>query len=549
MRVVNDGAEVVTAGADGRVLTWRVDERTGNDLDATPREEIALETSTRSSTAQPVIRARFAAAGEPGLGANRKHEPHEPKPKNDTSRLSATPRECLRGDLSGGGRVVSKYPGKEAPPARPSSAAAAAIFGGGGAAVVFGRNATAPDAGRFPRKTRAPTPWALTDRGVEAEGPLEDGSEPKRTIGAQGSRTPRPVLGIDGGRFKTTVFLRRHVGVRRVARRPRLGARARRRPRRRAASARSGVEPSRPERLRVGRRVRRGEGVGRIASFASRRPRLGPRRDRPESARRFVGRSVAFSPDGRLLAVGAADGRVVVLDARTLADVARAQAGAAAPRARVGWSPSRCSRGRVGVFPGRDAPRRRRRRPPRARLRQRRRRVRAGRAVRGAQRDGHARSTERRRGGAPELLRERRAFVLASGARVRADVLGGDRARRRDAAWATHRARGLRDDGGVGEGGWGAPTPRVVTLDRANGGTSRSGDDLGARPAAALPVRREERAGRTARAHGGSVAAVRFSADDEWLAAAGGADGALMMWRTSGMEGAKKSPTLEGPIR
>jgi microtubule-associated protein-like 6 len=100
------------------------------------------------------------------------------------------------------------------------------------------------------------------------------------------------------------------------------------------------------------------------------------------------------------------------------------------------------------------------------------------------------------------------------------------------------------------EGAPGAPTPRVVTLDRASGGRHVAvGDDLGRVRLLHYPCVVKNAPGRTAKAHGGSVAAVRFSADDEWLAAAGGADGALMMWRTSGMEAAMRSPTLEGPIR
>ena len=119
----------------------------------------------------------------------------------------------------------------------------------------------------------------------------------------------------------------------------------------------------------------------------------------------------------------------------------------------------------------------------------------------------------------------------------------------RDAAWAAHRARGFATMGVWEEGGGGADAAGL-TLDRANGGGHVAvGDDLGRVRLLHYPCVVKNAPGRTARAHGGSVAAVRFSADDEWLAAAGGADGALMMWRTSGMEGAKKTPTLEGPIR
>lgn len=550
MRVVNDGAEVVTAGADGRVLTWRVDERTGNDLDATPREEIALESPAdgRSNRA-PVIRA-LAVAGEPGPGRT---EARTARTQTQKRQQTLRDAEGVSEEISaGGGRVVS--PGKAAPPARPSSAAAAAISAAAARPWLLDGNATAPDAGRFPRKPRAPTPWALTDRGVEAEGPLEDGSEPKKNDRGPGiSNASNPDEGSTEDVSKRRFF---YVGtsvcdvwrVDRDSARVLVGGPGAGRPLHavawnpRAPSVCASVGAS--GEVKVWDASRRSRLVARV---------LGPGATDAESRDGFVGRSVAFSPDGRLLAVGAADGRVVVLDARTLADVARAQAGSggaagarrleSVPGARVdalAFSPDAT---RLAVAGG-------------DRL------VRVFANVGGAfapvaRCAGHSATVTALDWSVDgEVLRSCCAndeLLYWRAARGFERMFSGGETGRggRDAAWATHTARaGFATMGVWEEGGVGAPTPRVVTLDRANGGGHVAvGDDLGRVRLLHYPCVVKNAPGRTARAHGGSVAAVRFSADDEWLAAAGGADGALMMWRTSGMEGAKKTPTLEGPIR
>ena len=51
------------------------------------------------------------------------------------------------------------------------------------------------------------------------------------------------------------------------------------------------------------------------------------------------------------------------------------------------------------------------------------------------------------------------------------------------------------------------------------------------------------------RAHGSHVVAVRFSADDAWLASAGSVDRTLMVWKTVGVESARGPPhEMRGPI-
>ena len=185
MRVVNDGAEVVTAGADGRVLTWRVDERTGNDLDATPREEIALESPAdgRSGRA-PVIRA-LAVAGEPGPGRT---EARTARTQTQKRRISATPRECLRRSQREGD--ASFLRGRLRLPLGPR-AQRAAISAAAARPWLW--------TGTPPRRTRGGS-RASPERRHRGRSRTEEsrrrarsrtGRSRKRTIGAQGSRTLR----------------------------------------------------------------------------------------------------------------------------------------------------------------------------------------------------------------------------------------------------------------------------------------------------------------------------------------------------------------------
>ena len=436
MRVVNDGAEVVTAGADGRVLTWRVDERTGNDLDATPREEIALESPAdgRSNRA-PVIRA-LAVAGEPGPGRTEARTARTQTQKRQQTLRDAG--ECLRRSQREGD---ARFSGKAAPPLV-HRAPSGGDFGGGGAAVAFGREPTAPDAGRFPR-SRAPTPWALTDRGVEAEGPLEDGSEPKKSVGAQGSRTLRT-------RMRDRRRTRQNDGFfTSTRRRAACGAStATRHACSSAAPAPGGLctrwrEPRAPRRPAVGRRVRRGEGVD-----ASRRSRLVARVLSPARRPRVsTGSSAAPSPSLRTGASRSAPPAAASSSStRTRGRRAR-RPGAAAPRAH-----------RLESVPApRDALAFSRTRPASpggatasCALRQRR-RVRAGRAVR-----GHSATVTAldwmSRGGAPEL-RERQ-LCIGERSEGSSGCSGDGRAGAARRGRRTPRARASRR-WGCGEGGEG----------------------------------------------------------------------------------------------
>ena len=69
-----------------------------------------------------------------------------------------------------------------------------------------------------------------------------------------------------------------------------------------------------------------GDGEVRVYD-AERRAQLASRRVGGGRGPAGGGRGLAHSPDGRVLAVGLADGRVVVMEARTLRPLAEAQAG------------------------------------------------------------------------------------------------------------------------------------------------------------------------------------------------------------------------------
>ena len=250
------------------------------------------------------------------------------------------------------------------------------------------------------------------------------------------------------------------------------------------------------------------------------------------------GKSLHFSPDGALLAAGLGDGRVVVMDARTLARVAEAQAGGGggAPNKSVGWDRGPAGRlasvkfspdstllacagadRRVHLFANVD-----------------------GRFTPTATCSGHSTTVVALDWtGDSRVLRsvcanhEMLHWSAPSGKPFKGDV--------RDFNWHTHNSPVGFPVMGVWEEGK-AGARHINSVDRSSGrGHVVTGDDAGDVRLLNYPcVAKGARCARF-RGHSSHVSAVRFSADDAWVASAGSVDKSLLVWRVT--EG-----TLNGPI-
>ena len=254
------------------------------------------------------------------------------------------------------------------------------------------------------------------------------------------------------------------------------------------------------------------------------------------------GRVVAFSRDGRLLAAGVGDGRVVVMDARSLARVAEAQAGGgglandggvdSVPGTRVcaiAFSPdstmlaAAAADRYVRVFANVN-----------------------GRFSPVAKCAGHSTTvvsldwSEDNR-----LLRSTCAnlemlhWSMPDGKPASGDV--------RDVRWCTHNSLVGFPVMGLWEEGKAAPSD-LNTVDRTHGERHvATGDDDGYVRLLNYPCVMRNAPARKYGGHSSHVASVRFSACDKWLASTGSKDRALMLWRTSGMDRPTGMPNVAAP--
>ena len=483
---LDDEGLVVSAGADGRILTWRVAEG-GDDVDPAPVEEIALEHPLGQDAPPPRVRALAVSVtgGEAKTSTIARAEmiaPTTTRATNDeaTNRSAGQPWG-LEGD----------------PPA--------------------------VETGRYPRKPRDPVPWALA-RDVDEDTNAKDGGEELAASSSLSTASRRTFfVGTSGCDLwevtpdKARILIAGASGpVNDVAWNPK------------APSVCAAVG---------------GDGEVRVYD-AERRAQLASRRVGGGRGPAGGGRSLAHSPDGRVLAVGLADGRVVVMEAHTLRPLAEAQAGSggaagpksleSAPGSRIealAFSPDSTLLATAGadrlvrVFANVD-----------------------GRFTLVAKCAGHSTTvraldwsednkTLRSQCANLELLH----WSMPSGKPATKDV--------RDVRWATHAATVGFPVMGVWEDG--KSSSRVINaVDRSRGESFvATGDDAGDVRVLHYPCVVRGAPSRRYRAHGSHVVAVRFSADDAWLASAGSVDRTLMVWKTVGVESARGPPhEMRGPI-
>ena len=244
-----------------------------------------------------------------------------------------------------------------------------------------------------------------------------------------------------------------------------------------------------------------------------------------------------------LLAAGLGDGRVVIVDARTLAPVAEAQAGggglagdggvdsvAGSRVAAVSFSPDSTMLAAAGadrcvhIFAnvrGRFSP--------------------VARCV------GHSTTvaaldwSEDNR-----MLRstcqnlEMLHWTAPGGKPVSGDV--------RDVRWSTHNSLVGFPVMGVWEEGRAAPSD-LNSIDRSRGGRHlATGDDEGQVRILHYPCVTRNAPAKTYGGHSSHVSSVRFSTGDKWLASTGSKDRALMLWRVTGMDqGSEGMPRVSAP--
>ena len=494
---LDDEGLVVSAGADGRILTWRVAEG-GDDVDPAPVEEIALEHPLGPDAPPPRVRAlAIARAEEPGGEAARAVTARASERTSPGANATTTTTRATTAEATSETRRAAERPwGLE-----------------GDAPVV--------ETGRYPRKPRAPTPWALA-RDVDEDAHAKDAGEERTAPSSTASRRTFFVGTSGCDLWEVTPDKARIL----IA----------------GASGPLNDVAWNPKSPSVCAAVG-GDGEVRVYD-AERRSQLASRRVGGGRGPAGGGRSLAHSPDGRLLAVGLADGRVVVMEARTLRPLAEAQAGsggAAGPKSlestpgsrieALAFSPDSTLLATAGadrlvrVFANVD-----------------------GRFTLVAKCAGHSTTvraldwsednrTLRSQCANLELLH----WSMPSGKPATNDV--------RDARWATHAATVGFPVMGVWEEG--KAIPRMINaVDRSRGESFvATGDDAGDVRILNFPCVARGAPSRRYRAHGSHVAAVRFSADDAWLASAGSIDRTLMVWKTVGMESARGPPhELRGPI-
>ena len=266
---------VVSAGADGRILAWRLT-AARDDVEDTPFEEIQLQHPMGANHAPPRIRSLAVVAGENA-------------PSADCS-LSG-PRESKKqsGTESASGFV-------------PLSAPRAADRPWG----VDGDNDELPP-GRFPTKPRGVTPWALADtRDASVSQTRETTSATSRSIQTGGSTSSS----------SSSLFSRVACFAGTTACDLWEADATRARVRIAGAGGTLDAVAWMPGQIPVCATLG-SDGWVRLCD-AERRAQIAAANVGAGAA----GRSLAFSGDGKLLAAGFADGRVAVLRARTLEFVA-----------------------------------------------------------------------------------------------------------------------------------------------------------------------------------------------------------------------------------
>ena len=486
---------VVSAGADGRILAWRLNEAR-DDIEDTPFEEIQLSHPMGANHAPPRIRslavvaaraesmesADGASAGKSGAGS--------------ASEADAVSREGVDG-------------------AAPAARAADRPWG------VEGDNEPLPP-GRFPTKPRGVTPWALADESRAPEETLE------RSSLASASSASSSLFS------RVTCF---------------AGTTARdlweanaTRARVRIAGAGGTLDavawmPDAPVCATLG-----SDGWVRLCD-AERRAQIAA----ADVGAGAAGRSVAFSGDGKLLAAGFADGRVAVLRARTLEALAETTPVARERHRRErdpGWSESRGPDGGARVEALAFS-------PDSALLAA----AGADRVVRvfanvagafalAATCAGHSatvRALDWSEDGA--LLRSQCVGGELLHWRAPAPKPGSNTAQTlrpypgdaRDVRWRTHTSTAGFEVMGVWEPGRSANARAVGAIDRSpDARFVVAGDDAGDLRVLNYPcVVRSAPSNGTRRAHGARVGGVAFSGDGAWVASVGTADKTLVVWKTS----------------
>ena len=253
LAVLESENAVVSAGADGRILAWRLTEAR-DDVEDTPFEEIQLSHPMGANHAPPRIRSlAVVASRERADGAD------------ETSRRTSASETAASREKKG----VDE---RKAPAAR----AADRPWG------VDGDDEPLPP-GRFPTKPRGVTPWALADETLALEETLEATSLASASASASGSASGSPLFSRVACFAGTTACDLWEAD-----------ARARVRTSAPAHVGRGGVAARRAC-VRHARLGRLGAPVRRRAPRADRRRGCGAG---------AAGRSVAFSGDGKLLPRG-----------------------------------------------------------------------------------------------------------------------------------------------------------------------------------------------------------------------------------------------------
>ena len=489
---------VVSAGADGRILAWRLTEAR-DDVEDTPFEEIQLSHPMGASHAPPRIRSLAVVASRAcadGAGET-------------SGRTSASDAAAWRENFG-----VDE---RKAPAAR----AADRPWG------VEGDDEPLPP-GRFPTKPRGVTPWALADETLALEETLEATSLASASASASGSASGSPLFSRVACFAGTTACDLWEADATRA--RVRIAG---------AGGTLDAVawHPDAPVCATLG-----SDGWVRLCD-AERRAQIAAE----DVGAGAAGRSVAFSGDGKLLAAGFADGRVAVLRARTLEALAETTPVARERHRRErepGWSESARAPGGARVEALAFS-------PDSALLAA----AGADRAVRVfanvagafalvATCAGHSatvRALDWSEDGA--LLRSQcvggELLHWRAGATFSRDALGalgilkpypGDV---RDARWRTHSATVGFPVMGIWEPGRAAGTRVVGALDRSpDARFVVAGDDAGDLRVLNYPcVARAAPSVEARSAHGARVGAVAFSGDGAWVASVGTADKTLVVWR------------------
>ena len=502
LAVLESENAVVSAGADGRILAWRLTEAR-DDVEDTPFEEIQLSHPMGANHAPPRIRSlAVVASRERADGAD------ETSGRTSASETAAS-------------REKKGVDERKAPAAR----AADRPWG------VDGDDEPLPP-GRFPTKPRGVTPWALADETLALEETLEATSLASASASASGSASGSPLFSRVACFAGTTACDLWEADATRA--RVRIAG---------AGGTLDAVawQPDAPVCATLG-----SDGWVRLCD-AERRAQIAAE----DVGAGAAGRSVAFSGDGKLLAAGFADGRVAVLRARTLEALAETTPVARERHRRErepGWSESARESGGARVealafspdstllaAAGAD------------------RAVRVFANVAGAFAlvatcAGHSatvRALDWSEDGA--LLRSQcvggellhwRAPTFSRGDGEASDASApcilkpfpGDV---RDARWRTHSATVGFPVMGIWEPGRAASTRVVGALDRSpDARFVVAGDDAGDLRVLNYPcVARAAPSVDARRAHGARVGAVAFSGDGAWVASVGTADKTLVVWR------------------